>query len=49
MLDSPPLCILLVEDDADSLFALTRLLEMTGHRTLAAASAADALRLAKAQ
>ena len=49
MVDSPSLCILLVEDDADSLVALTRLLEMTGHRTLAAANAAEALRLAKSQ
>jgi CheY-like chemotaxis protein len=41
-----PLCILLVEDDEDSLAALTRLLSMSGHRALAAGSAAEALKLA---
>ena len=41
-----PLCILLVEDDKDSLSALTRLLRLSGHRTLAAATAAEAVRLA---
>ena len=46
MPDQRPLCILLVEDDKDSLSALSRLLRMSGHRALAAASAAEALRLA---
>ena len=46
MPDRRPLCILLVEDDKDSLSALSRLLRMSGHRALAAASAAEALRLA---
>jgi DNA-binding response OmpR family regulator len=49
MTDRPALCILLVEDDADSLSALARLLTMTGHRALAAASAEEALRLAGTQ
>ena len=44
-----PLCILLVEDDRDSLSALARLVNMTGHRALAAATAEEALRLAAAQ
>jgi CheY-like chemotaxis protein len=44
-----PLRILLVEDDADSLSALTRLLTMTGHQALSASTAAEALLLAKAQ
>ena len=44
-----PLCILLVEDDKDSLSALTRLLRLSGHRALAAASAAEAVRLAAAE
>ncbi|HZN68296.1 MAG TPA: response regulator [Tepidisphaeraceae bacterium] len=44
-----PLCILLVEDDADSLAALARLLSVSGHRALAAASAEEALRLAAAE
>jgi len=42
-----PLCILLVEDDADSRSALARLLTMAGHRTLTAGSAEEALRLAE--
>ena len=44
-----PLCILLVEDDEDSLAALTRLLSLSGHRALAASSAAEALRLAASE
>jgi CheY-like chemotaxis protein len=44
-----PLCILLVEDDKDSLSALTRLLRLSGHRALAAASAEEAVRLAAAE
>lgn len=47
--DSQPLCILLVEDDADSRSALARLLKMSGHRTLMAGTAAEALRLARSQ
>ena len=43
---SRPLCILLVEDDKDSLSALSRLLRLSGHKALAAGSAAEALRLA---
>ena len=43
------LCILLVEDDMDSLAALTRLLSLSGHRALAASSAAEALELAAAE
>ena len=46
MAERRPLSILLVEDDADSLAALTRLITMIGHRPLAAATAAEALRLA---
>jgi CheY-like chemotaxis protein len=49
MVERQPLCILLVEDDADSLSALTRLLTLTGHRTLPATNAAEALRLARSQ
>ena len=53
MADSPkatkPLCILLVEDDEDSLAALSRLLSLSGHRALAASSAAQALELAAAE
>lgn len=47
MADRPSLCILLVEDDADSLSAMARLIDMTGHRALAASSAEEALRLAR--
>jgi CheY-like chemotaxis protein len=43
------LCILLVEDDADSLSALARLLKMSGHHTLMAGTAAEALRLVRSQ
>jgi CheY-like chemotaxis protein len=43
------LCILLVEDDKDSLSALSRLLKMSGHRALAAGTAAEALRLAASE
>jgi CheY-like chemotaxis protein len=46
MVQRPSLCILLVEDDRDSLAALARLLTLSGHRPLAAATAAEALRLA---
>jgi CheY-like chemotaxis protein len=46
MVKRPSLCILLVEDDRDSLAALARLLTLSGHRPLAAATAAEALRLA---
>ena len=49
MMERRPLCILLVEDDADSRSALARLLTMTGHRPIAAGNAADALRLAQSQ
>ena len=49
MVERRPLRILLVEDDADSRSALVRLLNMTGHEALAAASAAEALRLAGSQ
>jgi CheY-like chemotaxis protein len=49
MVERRPLCILLVEDDADSLSALTRLIKMIGHRPLAASTAAEALRLAQEQ
>jgi CheY-like chemotaxis protein len=48
MVQRPSLCILLVEDDRDSLSALARLLTLSGHRPLAAATAAEALRLAAA-
>jgi CheY-like chemotaxis protein len=41
-----PLCILLVEDDKDSLLALSRLLRLSGHRPLAAATAEEAVQLA---
>ena len=44
-----PLCILLVEDDKDSLSALSRLLRLSGHRALAAGSAEEAVRLAAAE
>ena len=44
-----PLCILLVEDDKDSLSALARLVRLSGHRALAAASAEEALRLAASE
>jgi CheY-like chemotaxis protein len=40
------LCILLVEDDKDSLSALSRLLRLSGHRALGAGTAEEALRLA---
>ena len=43
------MCILLVEDDKDSLSALSRLLKMSGHRALPAGTAAEALRLAAAE
>jgi CheY-like chemotaxis protein len=46
MVQRPSLCILLVEDDRDSLAALARLLTLSGHRPLAASTAAEALRLA---
>lgn len=49
MAERPSLCILLVEDDADSRSALSRLLTMTGHRAVAAGSAEEALRLARAE
>ena len=49
MHEGGPLCILLVEDDRDSLSALVRLLRLSGHRPLAAGSAAEALRLAAEQ
>jgi|SRR5437867_10040055 len=49
MSDRRPLSILLVEDDKDSLLALARLLRMSGHRTLAAGTAEEALRLAAAE
>lgn len=49
MTRSRSLCILLVEDDADSRSALARLLKMSGHRTIPAGSAAEALRVAKAE
>ena len=49
MVERRPLRILLVEDDADSRSALVRLLNMTGHQTLPAGNAAEALRLAQSQ
>ena len=49
MVERRALCILLVEDDADSRAALVRLLNMTGHHALAAGDAAEALRLAKSR
>jgi CheY-like chemotaxis protein len=49
MVERRPLCILLVEDDADSLSALARLIAMIGHRPLAAGTASEALRLAREQ
>ena len=49
MVERRSLRILLVEDDADSLSALSRLLSMTGHVAVPAGTAADALRLAQAQ
>ena len=42
-------CILLVEDDTDSLLALARLLNMSGYRAVAAGTAEEALRLAASQ
>lgn len=47
--DKRPLCILLVEDDKDSRSALARLLKMSGHRPLAAGTAAEALQLAASE
>jgi CheY-like chemotaxis protein len=47
MTKSRSLCILLVEDDADSRSALARLLKMSGHRAVPAGSVAEALRVAK--
>jgi CheY-like chemotaxis protein len=41
--------ILLVEDDSDSLSALSRLLNASGHQTLSAGNAGEALRLARSQ
>jgi CheY-like chemotaxis protein len=49
MVERRALCILLVEDDTDSLSALARLLNMTGYRAVAAGTAEEALRLAAAQ
>lgn len=49
MVERRPLCILLVEDDADSRLALVRLLKMTGHEALPAGNAAEALVLARSQ
>ena len=49
MAQRSPLCILLVEDDKDSLSALSRLLRLSGHRALAAGSAEEAVRLAAAE
>ena len=49
MAERRALCILLVEDDADSRSALVRLLKMTGHQALPAGSAAEALDLAQSQ
>jgi CheY-like chemotaxis protein len=49
MVERRSLCILLVEDDADSLAALSRLLTLTGHRALSAGTAAEALQLAQTQ
>jgi DNA-binding response OmpR family regulator len=49
MVERRPVCILLVEDDRDSLSALARLLNMSGYRIVAAASAEEALRLAASQ
>jgi CheY-like chemotaxis protein len=46
MAERRALCILLVEDDADSLAALTRLITLIGHRPVPAQTAAEALRLA---
>jgi CheY-like chemotaxis protein len=47
--ETRPLCVLLVEDDKDSLSALTRLLRLSGHKAIGAATAAEAVRLAAAQ
>lgn len=49
MTDRRPLCILLVEDDADSLTALVRLLSIAGHEALGAGTAAEALQLARSR
>ena len=49
MAQRPSLSILLVEDDRDSLSALARLLTLTGHRPVCAATADEALRLAASQ
>ena len=46
MAQRPSLSILLVEDDRDSLLALARLLTLSGHTPLCAATAEEALRLA---
>ena len=49
MAERQSLRILVVEDDADSLSALSRLIRMTGHVPLPAGTAADALDLARSQ
>ena len=49
MAERRSLRILVVEDDADSLSALSRLIRMTGHVPLPAGTASDALDLARAQ
>jgi CheY-like chemotaxis protein len=49
MVERRSLCILLVEDDADSRAALARLLNMSGHHTIVAGTVAEALKLARAQ
>lgn len=49
MTKSRSICILLVEDDADSRSALARLLKMSGHRVIPAGSYAEALRIARAE
>ena len=49
MAERRSLRILVVEDDADSLSALSRLIRMTGHVALPAGTAADALNLARSQ
>jgi len=48
MIERRSLCILLVEDDADSRAALARLLNISGHRTIVAGTVAEALQLARA-
>ena len=48
IVERPQPCILLVEDDADSLAALARLLKMAGYGALSAGTAEEALRLAAA-